>query len=179
MRKQVEQNEYAPYYQPYVELVPEGDLIQLLSEQMEQTIAALEKITDTQAEFRYAEGKWSIKEVIGHMIDTERIMAYRLLAIARGERRNLPGFNEEEYVQQASFTKQTVEELLQNLSIVRQSTIVLLKSLCSEEWLRRGSANDCDITVRALAVIIAGHELHHRNIISERYMNADSVLNQS
>ncbi len=178
MLKQLERNEYASYYQPYVDLVPEGDLIHSLSRQMEETVAFLKDITDAQGEFRYAEGKWSIKEVIGHMIDTERIMAYRLLAIARGERNNLPGFDEEEYVQQASFTKQSVEELIQSFSIVRQSTIVLLKSLASEEWLHWGSANNFDTTVRALAVIIAGHELHHIQIIKERYLNADSTPNQ-
>lgn len=174
MRKQLEHNEYAAYYQPYVELVPEGDLIEILTEQMEETVVFLKRITNNQAEFRYAEGKWSIKEVVGHMIDTERIMAYRLLSIARGESQNLPGFNEEEYVQQAVYTRQSMDELLQSFSTVRQSTVVLVKSLSCEDWLRRGSANNFEITVRALAVIIAGHERHHTNIIRERYMNSDS-----
>ena len=173
MRNLLNQNEYAPYYQPYVELVQEGDLITILSEQMEEMVAFLKDITDLQAEYRYGEGKWSLKEVIGHVIDAERIMAYRLLSIARGESQNLPGFNEEDYVRQAAFTKQSVDELLQHFTIVRQSTVVLLKSLGDEEWLRRGSANNYDITVRALAVIIAGHELHHRHIINERYMKSD------
>ena len=91
---QLKQNEYAPYYQSYVDLVPKGDLITILSEQMEETVAFIKDITEMQAEYRYGVGKWSIKEVIGHMVDTERIMAYRLLSIARGERQNLPGFNE-------------------------------------------------------------------------------------
>ena len=178
MRNQLNQNEYAPYYQPYVELVQDGDLITILSEQMEEMVAFLKDITDLQAEYRYGEGKWSLKEVIGHVIDAERIMAYRLLSIARGESQNLPGFNEEDYVQRAAFTKQSVDELLQHFSIVRQSTVVLLKSLGDEDWLRRGSANNYEVTVRALAVIIAGHELHHRHIINERYMKSDSYPNQ-
>ena len=169
MRNQLNQNEYAPYYQPYVEMVADGDLITILSEQMKETIACLQDLSDTQAEYRYGEGKWSIKEVIGHMVDAERIMAYRLLSIARGENQNLPGFNEEEYVRRANFTKQSIADLLQDFSIVRQSTILLLKGLGEEAWLRRGLANNYEITVRALAVIIAGHELHHRSIIHERY----------
>jgi hypothetical protein len=177
MRNRLNQNEYAPYYQPYVEMVPDGELIQILSEQREETMAFLKDITDTQGEFCYAEGKWSIKEVIGHMIDTERVMAYRLLAIARGDRVNLPGFDEDEYVQHASFMRLSIDELLQNFSIVRQSTVVLVKSLSDEDWLRWGSANDFEITVRALAVIIAGHELHHLTIIRERYMASDSYPN--
>ena len=178
MGTRLEQNEYAPYYQPYVELVPEGDIITILSNQMTEMVVFLKDMTNLQAEYRYGEGKWSIKEVIGHVIDTERIMGYRLLSIARGERGNLPGFNEDEYVRQAAFTEQSIEDLLQHFSIVRQSTIVLLKSLSIENWLRRGMANEYEITVRALAVILAGHELHHRRIIKERYINSDSYPNE-
>ena len=172
MENRLEQNEYAPYYQPYVELVADGNLITILSEQMKETITCLKDLSDVQAEYRYGEGKWSIKEVIGHMVDTERVMAYRILSIARGESQNLPGFNEEEYVRRANFTKKSIDELLQDFSIVRQSTVLLLKSLGEEAWLRRGLANNYEITVRALAVIIAGHELHHRSIIHERYMKS-------
>src|ERR1700733_3393191 len=122
MYKLLEKNEYAPYYSTYVELVSDGDFIQTLVQQMEETIALLQDISDHQAHFRYAPEKWSLKEVIGHIADTERIMSFRLVSIARGETVALPGYNDNEYVQNASFNKQSVEDLLQNLYIVRQST---------------------------------------------------------
>ncbi|MFJ8064591.1 DinB family protein [Psychrobacillus sp. NPDC096426] len=174
MHRLLEKDEYAPNFSSYVKLVPEGDLIQTLEKQMEKTIGLLLNISDDQAHFRYASGKWSIKEVLGHMADTEHIMAYRLLSIARGETASLPGFNEEEYVQNASFDKQSVKDLLQNLYIVRQSTIHLIQSLTKEDLLRRGTANNSEITVRALIVIIAGHELHHCNIIKDRYFGNEA-----
>ncbi|MFF2752995.1 DinB family protein [Psychrobacillus sp. NPDC058041] len=173
MYKLLEKNEYAPYYSTYVELVSDGDFIQTLVQQMEETIALLQDISDHQAHFRYAPEKWTLKEVIGHIADTERIMSFRLVSIARGETVALPGYNDNEYVQNASFNKQAVEDLLQNLYIVRQSTIHLIKSLSSEDLLRRGTANNSEVTVRALIVIIAGHELHHRNIIRDRYISSE------
>ncbi|WP_391115780.1 DinB family protein [Psychrobacillus sp. L3] len=176
MQKLLGKNEYAHYYSTYVELVSDGDFIQTLVQQMEETIALLQDISDHQAHFRYAPEKWSLKEVIGHMADTERIMGFRLLSIARGETVALPGYNDNEYVQNASFDKQSVEDLLQNLYVVRQSTIHLIKSLSSEDLLRRGTANNSEISVRALIVIIAGHELHHRNIMRERYISSEAYL---
>lgn len=168
-------NEYAPYYSTYVKLVNDDeDLLGNFALQMEETIALLQDISDYQAQFRYSPEKWSIKEVIGHMADTERIMSYRLLCIARGETIDLPGFDETEYVQNASFNQQSVEDLLQDLFVVRQSTLHLIKSLTSEDLTRRGTANHSDVTVRALIVIIAGHELHHRNIIRERYIGSEA-----
>ncbi|WP_391209545.1 DinB family protein [Psychrobacillus sp. L4] len=174
MHKLIEKNEYAPYYATYVELVSDGDFIQTLEQQMEVTITLLQDISDQQAHFRYAPEKWNIKEVIGHMADTERIMGFRLLSIARGETVALPGYNDNEYVQNASFDKQSIEDLLQNLYVVRQSTIHLIKSLSGEDLLRRGIANNSEVTVRALIVIIAGHELHHRNIIRERCISSEA-----
>ena len=169
MQNMLAEDEYASSYSSYVKLVPDGDIIQTLAKQMEKTIGLLLDISDEQAHFRYAPGKWTIKEVIGHMADTERVMAYRLLAIARGDTVSLPGFDDKEYAQHASFDKQSVKDLLQNLNIVRQSTIHLIKSLTKEDLLRRGTTNNTQITVRALIAIIAGHELHHCNIIRDRY----------
>jgi len=174
MHKLLEKNEYAPYYSTYVELVPDGDIMIILEKQMEETITLLQDISEQQAHCRYAPGKWDIKEVIGHLADTERIMGYRLLSIARGETIALPGYDDVAYVQNAEFDKQSVEELLQNLSAVRQSTIHLIKSLTSEDWLRRGIANNYEVTVRALIAIISGHEIHHRTIIRERYILSEA-----
>lgn len=174
MHKLLEKNEYAPYYSTYVELVPYGDLLNILDQQMAETITLLQDITEQQAHFRYGPGKWDIKEVIGHLADTERIMGFRLLSIARGETIALPGYNDVAYVQNAAFDKQSLEELLQNLTVVRQSTIHLIKSLTGEDWLRRGIANNYEVTARALIVIIAGHEIHHRTIIRDRYISSEA-----
>ncbi|MDF2904612.1 MAG: hypothetical protein K0S25_2250, partial [Bacillus sp. (in: firmicutes)] len=172
MKKLIETSEYAPYYSKYINDVPQGDIIDILAQQNEETISLLLDISENQAHFRYAPEKWTLKEVIGHMADTEQIMGYRLLSIARGEIISLPGFNENDYVRNASFNNQTVKALIQNLSIIRQSTIHLLQSLTSEAWGRKGLANNSEVTVRALAYIIAGHELHHRKIITGRYINS-------
>ncbi|TQR17919.1 DinB family protein [Psychrobacillus soli] len=174
MHNMLSEDEYASNYSSYVKLVPDGDILPTLTKQIEKTIALLLDISDDQAHFRYASEKWSIKEVIGHMADTERIMAYRLLAIARGDTVSLPGYDDKKYVQNASFDKQSVKDLLQNLNVVRQSTIHLIKSLAKEDLLRRGTANNTEVTVRALIAIIAGHELHHCNIIRDRYFGDEA-----
>ncbi|WP_257149727.1 DinB family protein [Bacillus toyonensis] len=141
---------------------------------MKETNLLLKDISDSEGHFRYAPNKWSIKEVIGHIADTERIMAYRLLSIARGETAELPGYNDDMYVLRAAFDKQSMQDLLTNLTVVRQSTVHLLKSLDKDAWLQRGIANNSEVTVRALANIIAGHELHHRQIIKVRYFGANA-----
>jgi hypothetical protein len=173
MIKRPEKDEFAPYYLPYVNSVPEGDIISILTKQMEDTKLLLKDVTEEQGKFRYAPGKWSIKEVIGHMTDTERIMAYRLMCTARGETVSLPGFDESQYVANASFNDQTFEQLLEHFSIVRESTLVLMKSLSDDAWLRKGLANNTDVTVRGIAYIIAGHALHHCRIIKERYLESE------
>jgi uncharacterized damage-inducible protein DinB len=162
--------EYADYYQTYVKLVPEGDIFQILNEQMKETVTMLSALSEPQSEFRYAPGKWSIKEVIGHITDTERIMSYRLLSIARGETASLPGYDENQYVEEANFDSQSLKDLLDHFACVRQSTIHLIKSLSGVALSRKGTANNNEVTARALITIIAGHELHHRNIIKERYL---------
>ncbi|MGG0187218.1 DinB family protein [Bacillus rhizoplanae] len=172
MQKRPEANEYNPYYSTYINSLPEGDIIQILEEQVKKTNLLLKDISDDEGHFRYAPNKWSIKEVIGHITDTERIMGYRLLSIARGETAELPGYNDDMYVLRAAFDKQSMQDLLENLIVVRQSTVHLLKSLDEEAWLQRGVANNSEVTVLALASIIAGHELHHRQIIKERYLSS-------
>jgi uncharacterized damage-inducible protein DinB len=173
MNQKLESNKYAPYYSTYVKLVPEGEILHILMQQMEESTAYLRDLTEQQARFSYGDGKWTIKEVIGHVADTERIMAYRLLSFARGETVELPGYDDNNYVKNALFNEQSVQQLLQNLMIVRQSTIHLIKSLPSKAYLRRGKANGSEVTVRALMYIIAGHELHHRKIIKQRYMGSE------
>jgi uncharacterized damage-inducible protein DinB len=162
--------EYAAYYKNYVKLVPAGNIIQILDQQIKDTISLLKGLDEKQSESRYAPGKWSIKEVIGHLTDTERIMSYRLLCIARGETVSLPGFDENAYVEEADFDKQSLEDLLNHFESVRKSTVYLLKSLNDVALTRKGVANQSEVTALALITIITGHELHHRNILKERYL---------
>ncbi|OCA85699.1 damage-inducible protein DinB [Bacillus sp. FJAT-27225] len=167
-----EPREYNPYYAPYIRLIADGDLVKILERQAEETRILLKGLSERQAEFRYAKGKWSIKEVLGHIADTERIMAYRLLVIARADLVELPGFDENEYVKQAGFDKYPFPDLLGNFLAVRASTLTLVKALDDSIWEREGVANGGNVSARALVSIIAGHELHHRKIIMERYIGS-------
>lgn len=167
-----EKDEFASYYLPYVNSVPEGDIVSILTKQLEDTKLLLKDVSEEQGKFRYAHDKWSIKEVVGHMTDTERIMAYRLMSIARGETVSLPGFDESQYVANASFNDQSFEQLLEHFSAVRESTSVLMKSLNNEAWIRKGLANNTEVSVRGIAYIIAGHAIHHCQIIKERYLES-------
>ena len=173
MYQRPEKSEYSPYYSNYIDLIPVGDMIEIISQQSEETISLLEGLTEEQALFKYGPEKWSIKEVIGHITDTERVMGYRILCIARGETVPLPGYDENAYVENANFNKFSIKELLDQFQVVRQSTVYLIKSLNPEAWLKRGSANNTEVSVRALISIIAGHELHHRNILKERYLGSE------
>ncbi|AYV68331.1 DinB family protein [Niallia circulans] len=161
--------DYPEHYRGYVGLVPEGDIIAIINAQIEETVAYIKKNEDRR-DFRYAEGKWSLIEVIGHMIDTERIQAYRLMRIARGDKTPLAGYDDEGYVENARFSTRTIEDLLEELVAVRKSTVSLLRGLSEDTWENRGFANNGEFTVLALAYIIAGHELHHLKLIKERYM---------
>lgn len=172
MKTMLESSEYAPYYSTYIDLVPEGDMISILMQQMEETADILKNLTEEQADFSYGIGKWSIKEVVGHISDTERIMGYRLLSFARGETAELPGYDDNQYVRNAGFNAQSLQDLLENFQIIRKSTLQLIKTLPSEAYLRRGKANGSEVSVRALVYIIAGHELHHRNLIKVRYIGS-------
>ncbi|WP_137790583.1 DinB family protein [Bacillus sp. E(2018)] len=163
--------EYAEYYKGYVSLVPEGDVIEVLTAQMKETVGIISMLSDEQLSYRYATGKWSVKEVIGHITDTERIMSYRLLSIARGETTSLPGYDENAYVEEAGFDDIPAGDLLEHFVAVRLATIQLIKSLSNKALQRKGTANGHPVTTRALMMIISGHEIHHRNIIIERYLS--------
>ncbi|MGG3571903.1 DinB family protein [Bacillus gobiensis] len=170
MVKRPEISEYNEYYEKYISLVPDGDILQILDEQMKETIRLLQDLTEAEGQFRYSPEKWSLKEVLGHIADTERVMGYRLLTFGRGETASLPGYDIDGYVSNAVFDEQPVQDLLDNLHSVRQSTLQLLKSFTEEAWLRGGIASNFEVTVRALVYIVAGHELHHRQIIQEHYL---------
>jgi len=169
MKEKPSFGEYPDYYRGYVELVPEGEIIEILSSQLEETISLL-KANKEKRDFRYAEGKWSLIEVVGHIIDTERVMAYRLLRIARGDKTSLHGYDDEVYVENARFSERKLEDLLDEFILVRKATLVLLKGLPKEVWQNIGYANNGEFTVNSIAYIIAGHERHHRKLIEERYI---------
>lgn len=162
-------DEYAPYYAGYVARVPDGGLVTLLDRQVVELRALLDRLSDTDAEHAYAPGKWTIKEVVGHLTDAERVFAYRVLRIARGDATELAGFDEKAYVPAGAFGTRTLNDLLDDFEAARLSTVKLLDGLPPDAWLRRGMAAGHVVSVRALACIIAGHELHHREILRERY----------
>ncbi len=162
--------EYAPYFEKYISLVPDGQIVATLSSQNDDTLKLLSSLSEAQGELRYAPGKWSIKEVIGHLIDAERIFAYRAMRFARNDQTPLPGFDENGYVANADFSARSLSDLIDEFKTVRESSLFLFKHLSDEVWSRRGVSNNDGISVCALAWIIAGHELHHLGIIRSRYL---------
>jgi hypothetical protein len=167
-----EATEYAPYYGKYVALVAGDDALAALNAQVSDTLALLRGVPESEGGFRYAEGKWSIKELVGHMIDTERIFAYRALRIARGDQTPLPGFEQDDYIRNAAFDACTLAALAAEFESVRRATLFLFAHLDGVAWMRVGVASDSEVSVRALAYIIAGHELHHAGILREKYLSA-------
>lgn len=163
-------SEYAPYYQKYVSLVPAGDVVETLRRQSADTLALLGAISEERAGTRYEPGKWSVKELVGHLLDSERVFTYRALRFARGDRTPLPGFDQDPYVRAGNFDARTLADLAAEFEQVRAATVSLLRSLDEEAWGRRGTANDNEVSVRALAYIVAGHEAHHVNILRTKYL---------
>jgi uncharacterized damage-inducible protein DinB len=170
MLKRPDLEEFPVYMRSYVQLIPEGDIIQILNGQIVSTQEIFSAVTEKQAEYRYAEGKWTLSEVLGHLTDTERIMNYRILRIARGDKSPLMGFDENEYVQEASFNERTIADLLEDYQNVRRATISLLKGMPQKSFQNKGNANGFEVTVETIAYMIAGHELHHIKIIQEKYL---------
>ncbi len=160
---------YGAYYQKYIDLVPDGDLRRLLPVIFDADYRALRTITAEQERHRYAAGKWSIRESVGHMADTERVMSYRAMRVARGDQTPLPSFDENRFVDAARYDDIPLEQILGELMAVHAATILLFENMADEAWDRMGTASDNPISVRALAYIIAGHELHHMNVFRERY----------
>lgn len=164
------ESEYPEYYNPYVHLVSENNLLTLLKENLVKTIELFESLSEADGLFRYAENKWSIKEVLGHMADTERIMSYRLLRVGRGDQTPLAGFNENDYVQGSQINKLPIKNILEDFIAARKATLTLFQNMPEDAWANIGFANNTEVTARAIAYIIAGHALHHYHIITERYL---------
>ena len=161
--------EHIPYYAKYIDLVQGDDALAALDKQMADTLALLRTIPESKGEHRYAPGKWSIKETLGHVIDGERVFAYRALRFARADQTPLPGFDENTWVPAAASDRRTVADLADELVAVRAASVALYRSLDLEALARRGEANGKAISVRALAWITAGHAIHHQGILRERY----------
>jgi hypothetical protein len=162
-------NEYSPYFGHYIDLVAESDFVTVLARQPAEYRALLGALSPEQAGFRYAPGKWSIREVVGHVVDAERVFGYRALCIARGETVSLPSFDENVYAAQAGHDACSLHELLEEFVHVRRGHIALFEHLGQAAWERTGTVNHNAISVRSLAYIITGHAQHHAGILSERY----------
>ena len=161
--------EYAPYYDRYISQVQGADILATLDAQRRQTMLLLSGRDESEGDFRYAPDKWSAKEVLGHVCDTERIFAYRALRIARGDRTPIEGFEQDDYVRNGPFGKSPLTDVIEDYIAVRRATLTLLRNLDEAAWTRRGVANKNEVSVRAIAYTIAGHELHHRRILEEKY----------
>ena len=162
-------DEHLPYYGKYIALVPGDDAMPTLSSHIESWAPALRKLTDAQALHRYAPGKWSVKEVLGHVADGERVFTYRALRFARADATPLPGFDENMWVPNSGADQRPIADLADELRAVRAATVALFRSFDNEMLIRRGDANGAAISVRALAWICAGHAIHHHTLLRERY----------
>jgi len=162
-------DEYPAIYAGYVETIT-GDVMELLEEQITVFPEFIASIPPGKSEYAYADGKWTIKEVVGHVIDTERVMAYRALRFARNDTKELIGFEPDDFVANARFNDRSLESLSQEFVLVRKSNLMLFRSFNDHELARKGLASERLTSVRAFLYIIAGHLNHHRNIIRERYL---------
>jgi hypothetical protein len=162
--------EYGPFHAGYVALVPQGDVLELLERQLEESSALLQGVPESRGDFAYAPGKWTIKEVLCHLSDAERVFAYRALRFARGDATPLPGFDEQRWTPNSGASQRTLADLLEEFQAVRAATLALFRGLPPEAPTRHGVASEKETSVRALVWIIAGHERHHLKILRERYL---------
>jgi hypothetical protein len=161
--------EYAPYYEKYVSLVSTDDILSTLEKHPPELVALLAGRKEADGDLRYAAGKWSVKEVLGHVIDTERVFSYRALRVARNDRTPIEGFEQDDYVKYGPFARCSLAALVEEFKSVRLATLSLFRGLDEAAWVRQGVANKNEVSVRAIAYIIAGHELHHKKILQEKY----------
>ncbi len=166
-------DEYDSYYAGYVERARAQSVFAALTEQKQEVTALLSALGEQGAAYRYAPGKWSVKQVVGHLIDTERVFVYRAFSIARGERQLLIGFAQDEYVEAADFDSRSVDSLLSEYRATRAATLELFAGFAAAAWEKRGIANGVVFSVRAIAHIVAGHEAHHLEVLKERYLDRE------
>lgn len=168
----IAEKEYAPFYKGYIQLAPQNMSIEnALKHSFEAFSTYFKNLTEEQSLYSYADGKWTLKEVLVHCMDTERIMSYRALRFARGDKSELPGFNQDDFVPQSNANSRTVSDLIEEYSSLRQSTIQLFKSFNDDVLKRTGVGNGYTMSVRAIGFMISGHELHHLKVCKERYFS--------
>ncbi|NRB50495.1 MAG: DinB family protein [Saprospiraceae bacterium] len=170
MNRRPNANEFNPYYQTYVGKVGEGNILSILEQQEAEMASFYESIPEDRWEYRYAEGKWTPKEVLLHIIDAERVFSYRALRVGRADTTPMPGFDQDPYVETSAANDRTPASLIAEYRAVRQATLALFKNLPASAWDQLGTASDSPISPLALACIIAGHEIHHSMITKERYL---------
>jgi uncharacterized damage-inducible protein DinB len=164
-------SELNSYQKSYVAMVAGEDLIAQLEKNRESTVSLLRNLPKERISYRYAPGKWSIPEIIVHIIDSERIFSYRMLCFSRGEKASLPGYEENDYAAESEASARPIESIIEEYTHVRNATISLLKSFSEKQFLRKGRANNNDSSVQIMAYMLAGHEIHHMNVIKEKYIN--------
>jgi hypothetical protein len=167
----IDVNTIPPFYQGYVRLVQRMDLIEALEYSRNEMNALLENVPQDRENFAYAVGKWTVKELLCHVIDAERIFVYRALCFSRNDKTNLPGFDENAYVPESNASSRNIRSVKEELNNLRASTLDFFKNCSAEMHLRKGIANNTEISVLALGYIVAGHELHHLNVLKERYLS--------
>ena len=162
-------SEHAPYFSRYIDLVPETDILAALESQIAATTKTLRGVGESRSTYRYAPDKWTIKDVAGHLGDSERVFGYRAMCIARGDTVSLPSFDEKLYAEHSDFDRWTLEQLVEQLAALRRSHVLMLRNLADEAWDRRGTASDNPATARTLAYTMVGHERHHLRVLKEKY----------
>ncbi|MBI4850801.1 MAG: DinB family protein [Acidobacteria bacterium] len=163
--------EHAPYYSLYIDRITDDDILDVLEKQIASTLFTISVAEEKNITQPYAEGKWSVKELIGHLNDTERVMSYRALRFARNDKTPLSGFEQDDFIPTGRFNERSLSDLKEEFENIRRSTLALFKHLDKEAWLRSGLANNNEISVRALAYVMAGHVSHHISILESRYLN--------
>jgi len=162
-------SDFPAYFERYVSLVPETGVLSVLEKQMDEVVKVFRSVPKERESFRYAPGKWSVRQIAGHLTDAERVFGYRALCFGRGEKAALPGFDENDYVANASFDSHPLAELAEEFESSRRSNLLMLGHLALQAWDRKGIASGNEITVRALAYVMAGHARHHLGILATRY----------
>lgn len=164
-------DEYSPAFAGYVARIQnDEDVVEALAGQLDEILARLGTVPDSRGDYRYAPGKWSLKDVVGHLSDTERVFAYRALRIARGDTIPLPAFDDQAWVAELGAGGRTLADMVEEFAIVRRASLALFRHLPPAAWVRRGTASDQPISVRALAYVVAGHARHHLEVVEARYL---------
>ena len=168
--KRPDKSEYPEYFEAYIKRVPGEAVLKKLQDSILDLQEILAEVPEEFQNFSYAPGKWTLKDVIGHVIDTERIMAYRALRFARNDKVELPGYDQDIYVPNANYNSRTLYEIAHEFGVVRESNLILFKSLTEDALMRKGRANNWDMSVRAIIYVVSGHELHHLNVLQTKYL---------